>query len=103
MLSVRRRAGLLVGATTVIVCALSAPALAISAALHHPANKGAPSSAGSSTDLIWAGGVILAVAVVVGLFVFKERIRDRARSIVGADGTSTREFQSRPTGQPDRV
>jgi len=101
MAAMRRRAALLAGATTVIVGALTAPAFAISVALHHPAKKGAPDSAGSSADLIWAGGVILAVAVVVGLVVFNERIRDRARHIFGAGGRSVRELQSSPTGRPD--
>jgi hypothetical protein len=95
MSAIRRRAGLIVAASAVIVGALTAPALAASVALHHPSNKGAPSSTGSSADLIWAGGAILAVVVVVGVVVFNEQIRDRARSIVGARRRTVREVEAR--------
>jgi hypothetical protein len=96
MSAIKRRAGLVVAAGAVIVGALTAPALAASVALHHPSNTGASGSAGSSTDLIWTGGVILAVIVVVGAVVFNEQIRDRARSIVGARRRTVREVQARP-------
>lgn len=95
MFAMRRRAGLVVAATAVTVGALTTPALAISVALHHPSNRGAPRSVGSSADLIWTGGVILAVVVLVGVVVFHELIGDRARIIVGAGRRSVRELQSR--------
>lgn len=96
MFAMRRRAGLVVGASAVIVGALTAPALAISVALHHASNRGASGSAASSADLIWTGAVILAMVAVVGVVVFHELIRDRARIIVGARNRSVREVQSRP-------
>jgi hypothetical protein len=96
MFAIRRRAGLVVAASAMLVGALTAPAFAASVALHHPSNKGALRSDGSSADLIWVGGVILAVLVVVAVVVFNERIRARARSIVGAGSASVRELQSRP-------
>jgi hypothetical protein len=70
----RRRAGLLLGATVVITGALAGPAFAISVALHHAAGRQASGSGSPSTsDLLWTGGVLLVVALLVGALMFLPR------------------------------
>ena len=97
MFELRRRLGLVVCASAVMVGALTAPAFAISVALHHSSHRAVSGSAGSSADLDWAGGATLAIAVVVvGVVVFHDLFRDRARIILGARTRSTRGLQSRP-------